>query len=42
MNEGDKFELVIPSGLAYGCRGKGGKIKGDQVLVFEVELLKIK
>ena len=42
MKEGDKFELVIPSGLAYGCRGKGGKIKGDQVLVFDVELLKIK
>jgi FKBP-type peptidyl-prolyl cis-trans isomerase len=42
MREGDKFELVIPSGLAYGCRGKGAKIVGDQVLLFDVELLKIK
>ncbi|MEQ1752683.1 MAG: FKBP-type peptidyl-prolyl cis-trans isomerase [Micropepsaceae bacterium] len=42
MREGDKLELVIPSGLGYGCRGKGNKIKADQVLVFEVELLKIK
>ena len=42
MREGDKFELAIPSGLAYGCRGKGAKITGDQVLLFEVELLKIK
>jgi FKBP-type peptidyl-prolyl cis-trans isomerase len=42
MREGDTFELVIPSGLAYGCRGKGRTITGDQVLVFSVELLKIK
>lgn len=42
MREGDKFELAIPSGLAYGCKGKGAKIKGDQVLLFDVELVKIK
>lgn len=42
MREGDTFELVIPSGLAYGCRGKGRTITGDQVLVFTVELLKIR
>jgi FKBP-type peptidyl-prolyl cis-trans isomerase FklB len=42
MREGDVFELVIPSGLAYGCRGKGRNITGDQVLLFSVELLKIK
>lgn len=42
MVEGDTFQLVIPSGLGYGCRGKGAKIKGDQVLLFDVELLKIK
>ena len=42
MHEGDKWEVVIPSALAYGCKGKGAKIKGDQVLVFEIELLKIK
>jgi FKBP-type peptidyl-prolyl cis-trans isomerase FklB len=41
MVEGDTYELVIPSGLAYGCRGKAS-IKPDQVLVFTVQLLKIK
>jgi FKBP-type peptidyl-prolyl cis-trans isomerase len=42
MAEGDKWQLVIPSGLAYGCKGKGNKIKADQVLQFDIELLKIK
>jgi len=41
MREGDKWETVVPSDLAYGCKGKGS-IKSDQVLVFEIELLKIK
>lgn len=41
MKEGDKWNVVIPSGLAYGCKGKG-PIKGDQVLTFDIELLKIK
>ena len=42
MREGEKWEVVIPSDLAYGCKGKGAKITGDQVLVFEIDLLKIK
>lgn len=42
MKEGDKWELVIPSPIAYGCKGRGSSIKADQVLVFDVELLKIK
>ncbi|MBL9098662.1 MAG: FKBP-type peptidyl-prolyl cis-trans isomerase [Alphaproteobacteria bacterium] len=41
MREGEKWEVVIPSELAYGCKGKG-QIKPDQVLVFEIDLLKIK
>jgi FKBP-type peptidyl-prolyl cis-trans isomerase len=41
MKEGDKWNVVIPSELAYGCKGKG-PIKGDQVLTFDIELLKIK
>jgi FKBP-type peptidyl-prolyl cis-trans isomerase FklB len=41
MREGEKWEVVIPSELAYGCKGKG-QIKSDQVLVFEIDLLKIK
>merc|ERR1712087_290469 len=42
MVEGDKFELYIPSEMAYGDRGSGAKIKGGDVLVFTIEILKIK
>ena len=41
MQEGAKWELYIPSDLAYGPRGAGGVIGPDCALVFEVELLKI-
>lgn len=41
MNVGDKFELAIPSDLAYGPTGSGPVIGPDAVLVFEVELLAI-
>jgi len=41
MHEGDKWELYIPSSLAYGETGAGGKIGPNSALVFEVELLSI-
>jgi FKBP-type peptidyl-prolyl cis-trans isomerase len=41
MNVGDKFELAIPSDLAYGSRGTGDVIGPDTTLLFEVELLEI-
>ncbi len=41
MNVGDKFELTIPSELAYGAQGSGPVIGPDATLVFEVELLAI-
>ena len=42
MHVGDKWRLVIPSGLAYGKTGTGdGTIPGGQTLVFELELLKV-
>ena len=41
MNVGDKFEVTIPSDLAYGPSGSGPVIGPDAVLVFEVELLAI-
>ena len=42
MKEGDKWQLFIPSDLAYGDRGAGeGAIPPGAVLIFEVELLKV-
>ena len=42
MNVGDKFELTIPSELAYGPRGSGQIIGPDATLLFDVELIEIK
>lgn len=42
MSEGSKWQLFIPSDLAYGSRGAGGVIGPNATLVFEVELLKVK
>lgn len=41
MPVGSKWKLFIPSDLAYGARGAGGKIGPNSVLTFEVELLEI-
>ena len=41
MVEGDKWELVVPSELGYGDNGSPPKIKGWDVLVFQMELLRI-
>jgi len=41
MEEGAKYELFIPSGLAYGERGSGGTIGPNAVLIFTVELISI-
>lgn len=42
MSEGSKYELYIPSDLAYGPGGSGPIIGPNSTLVFEVELLKAK
>merc|ERR1711972_217822 len=42
MVEGDKWEMYIPSELGYGDGGQGGKIKGGDVLIFRMEIVKIK
>ncbi len=41
MHVGDKWQLFIPSELAYGNRAVGNKIKPNSTLIFEIELLKI-
>ncbi|MDQ1771276.1 FKBP-type peptidyl-prolyl cis-trans isomerase [Labilibaculum sp. A4] len=41
MPVGSKWELFIPSNLAYGPRAMGADIKANETLIFEVELLDI-
>jgi len=41
MEEGAKWQLFIPSNLAYGDRGAGQAVGPNAVLIFDVELLSI-
>ena len=42
MREGDIWEVVIPSELAYGAQGAGASIGANETLVFEIELISVK
>lgn len=42
MKEGDKWQLFIPSELAYGNRHMGQLITPGAVLLFDIEILKVK
>ena len=42
MKEGDKWELYIPSELGYGDSDRGQYIKGGDVLIFTLEMIKVK
>lgn len=42
MKEGDKWEVYIPSELAYGERGGGATIGPNAALIFVMELIAVK
>jgi FKBP-type peptidyl-prolyl cis-trans isomerase FklB len=42
MKEGSKWQVYIPSDLAYGPRGAGAGIGPNEVLIFDIELLSVK
>jgi FKBP-type peptidyl-prolyl cis-trans isomerase FklB len=41
MKEGGKVRLFCPPGLAYGEQGSGPKIGPNELLIFEIELIKV-
>ena len=41
MKEGDKWQVYIPSDLAYGEKGVGRNIGPNETLVFDIELIKV-
>jgi peptidylprolyl isomerase len=42
MRVGGRRRLTIPPHLGYGARGAGGVIKGNETLVFVVDLLEVR
>lgn len=41
MNEGSRWEVYIPSKLAYGEKGVGGPIGPNETLIFDIHLVSV-
>jgi FKBP-type peptidyl-prolyl cis-trans isomerase len=41
MKEGGKVRLYSPANLAYGASGQGATIGPNEVLIFDIELIKV-
>ena len=41
MRAGDRWQVFIPSDLAYGADGAGTKIGPNETLIFEIQLLEV-
>jgi FKBP-type peptidyl-prolyl cis-trans isomerase FklB len=41
MKEGARWQIYIPSKLAYGKNGAGNAIGPNETLIFDVELIKV-
>lgn len=41
MKEGGKMRIFSPASLAYGANGQGATIGPNEVLIFEIELIKV-
>lgn len=41
MKEGDKWRIYVPPALAYGARGAPPQIPPNQILIFDIELVKV-
>ncbi len=42
MKVGDKYQVFIPSELAYGPNQRGKKIGPNSTLIFDIELMNVK
>ena len=42
LKEGSKAQVIVPSYLGFGLTGDGDCISGDESLVYEIKLLKVR
>lgn len=42
IQKGGTIRLIIPSSMAWGCKGSGAKIPANSIVYFEIELVDVK